>query len=121
MHEYSLATALMEQVLAAAMQNRLASVETVEIEVGALQLVVPEALDLAFNALAEGTPAQGAKLVQEEAALKARCRACGAEYEPEIDRYTCPACGRAEAEIIQGRYIILRSISGPQNEQGGET
>lgn len=119
MHELSIATALIKQVLDVAGQNGLVKVEKVELEVGALQLVVPEALETAFSMVTEGTTAAGAVLVQREVPARARCRRCDHLFDPAIDFYLCPECGRADAEILAGRDIILSSLSGPVNENGG--
>ncbi len=118
MHEFSIATALIRQVLALADQHGLESIERVEIEVGTLQLIVPEALKTAFAALAEGTPAQGAVLEQKEIPLQARCRGCANIFEPAIDNFMCPLCSKADLKIIAGRDIILSSLSGPEKEKG---
>ena len=51
MHEFSIAFALLRQVLDIAQKNRLRKIERVEIGVGILQLVVPEALETASQKL----------------------------------------------------------------------
>ncbi|MHC4942231.1 MAG: hydrogenase maturation nickel metallochaperone HypA [Planctomycetota bacterium] len=120
MHEFSIATALIEQVLAVAKVNQLDTVREVELDVGALQLVVPEALEAAFEAVCEGTPAAGAKLIQQEVPPKARCRDCGRIFIASIDRFQCEHCGEANTELVEGREIILKSISGdPVSQEGG--
>lgn len=113
MHEFSIADALLRQVLEHAESNDLERVEQVEIDVGALQLVVTEALDLAFRAVAEDTLAAGAELKQNEIQALAICRACSSQFDAAINSYLCPQCGQADAEIIEGRDIILKSLSGP--------
>jgi len=116
MHEMSIASALVEQVLRIAAEENLSSIAEIELDVGALQLVVPEALDFAFKAASESTLAQGARLRQKEVPLMVHCRGCGTSYETEIHVYLCPQCGLADVEITAGRDIILRSLSGPENE-----
>jgi len=121
MHEFSIAAALIRQVLDIAAQNDLERIEVVELEVGAMQMVVPEALEMAFAAMSEGTPAAGAVLKQEEVPARAECRSCKKSYNAGIDQYLCPHCGRADAEIVAGRDIILKSLTGPVRESGGAT
>jgi hydrogenase nickel incorporation protein HypA/HybF len=112
MHEMSLAIELMDRVLDEAQRAGLSSVTRVEVSIGALQAVEPELLVEAFHAAAEGGPAEGAELkyVLEEAA--ARCRACGWEYAPSFTDYICPSCGQADAEVLRGRDLLLKSLSG---------
>jgi hydrogenase nickel incorporation protein HypA/HybF len=121
MHEFSIASALMQQVLEAAKKNKIDRVQEVEIEVGALQLVVPEALEVAFEALAKDTPIQGARLVQKEKPILARCRGCDKAFSPELGLFTCPQCGKADVEIVAGRDIILLSLSGSAKNEGGDS
>ena len=118
MHELSIASALVRQALEVAGENNLARIEAIEVEVGVLQQVVPEALDLAFQAESQDTPAAGAVLRQVEVPMRARCRSCGHEYAPDIDCFQCDQCGRADPEIIDGRDIILKSLTGPEREGG---
>ena len=120
MHEMALATSLIEKVLETAQAHGLGTVQSVELEVGELMLVVPEAMELAFEAVCDGTIATGAKLTFLDVPARARCRACGREYALAVDHYQCPRCGKAEAQIIAGRDLILKTLSGiPQDETGG--
>ena len=59
MHEMSVALHLLAQLEALAEEHGANAVTEIELSVGALQGVVPEALDLAFSAAAEGTIAGG--------------------------------------------------------------
>ena len=65
MHEMSIAVELMDQLQALAAGNGLTTIESVSISAGALRAIVPEALDMAFEAVAAGTCAAGAKLALE--------------------------------------------------------
>ena len=121
MHEFSIATQLMKQVLAVAEENQLAAVEEVELEIGALQMIVPEALEMAFEALRVDTCAAGARLVQRETPVKARCNECDHLFEAEIDQFQCPQCKKADIEVEAGRDIILKSVSGPPMNAEKET
>ncbi len=117
MHEASIAESLIEQVLDLARLHRLQEVTRVHVEVGVQRLVVPEALELAFQAASEETLAAGARLDLTEVAIRARCQACGNEYDAEIDDYTCPSCGRAQAELIAGDDIVLVSLEGNREDE----
>ncbi len=117
MHELSIAAALVRQALDVARENNLARIEVLEVEVGVLQQVVPEALDLAFQAESRDTPAAGAVLRQVEVPMQARCRSCGHDFVPDIDCFQCDACGRADPDIVEGRDIVLKTLSGPERER----
>lgn len=110
MHEFSIATQLLDKVLEAARLHGAARVTAVEVEVGALQLVVPEALQAAFRAASQATPAEGAELRLAEVPAAAVCRPCGRRFAPEVANYVCPQCGQADAEIVEGRGVVLKFI-----------
>ncbi len=110
MHEMSIAEGLIDHVLRTAREAGAVRVEEVVVECGALRGVVPEALQAAFDALAEGTEAQGAAVAVTETPITARCRACNAEFAPTTENFVCPACGRADVEILSGNHILLTSV-----------
>ncbi len=110
MHEMSIAEGVLSTSLAAAREHGAESVEEVHVELGVMRLVVPEALEMAWEVLTEGTPAAGSRLVTAEVPLAGRCRACHAEYAPTVDDFTCPACGEADVEILRGNDIIVTSV-----------
>lgn len=121
MHEMSIAAALIDQLARIAAENGMARIEQVEIEVGNLQLVVPEALETAFSILSKETIARGARLIQRVTAVRAACRSCGHEFAPEIDCYLCPECSMSDVAIVEGGEIVLRTISGPEKSEKSET
>ncbi|MCD6303549.1 MAG: hydrogenase maturation nickel metallochaperone HypA [Planctomycetes bacterium] len=111
MHEMSIAAEVLETVLAVAADNGADRVDEVQLSAGAMKLIVPEALDMAWQAVTEGTPAEGSRLVLTEVPIAARCNVCGRLFQPAIDNYLCPSCGQADVEITAGDDIILTSIT----------
>lgn len=118
MHEMSIATELLAVTLSTVEEHadQLSPangpcVELVEVEIGLLQQVVFEALELAWQAVSDGTAAEGATLTLTETAAIARCRWCGETFVPTIDNYLCPTCSKADVEICAGNDILLRSIT----------
>jgi len=110
MHEMSIAIQVVEQVVQVAEQNGAKKVDEVELEIGVMQQVVHEALELAFSVATEGTLAEDAKLTITEKEMVAICRDCDTEYKPGIDCYICPNCQQANARINAGNEIILKSV-----------
>lgn len=110
MHELSIAEQVLEVVVRTAKAHGAMAVESIELEIGAMRLVVPEALELAFQAISEGTIAFGAKLIQMEVPIELSCRRCGRVFTGVIDDFACPACGVAETDVTGGNDIVVRSI-----------
>ncbi len=117
MHEMAIASDLIRQVVDTAEQHKATRVREIELEVGAMRLVVLDALRLAFEAVTEGTVAEGATLTLVEIPPRAECRVCEHSFEPAIDCYLCPRCEKADVKIVAGNDIILRSLSCDTNEE----
>ena len=110
MHEFGIAENLLHTALQTAQSNHAARVVQIHLRIGALAGVVDEALRFAFDALAEGTPAQGARLVIEAVPVTCYCTACRRSFEPPRFSYRCPACHALSREIRSGRELQLISI-----------
>jgi hydrogenase nickel incorporation protein HypA/HybF len=110
MHEMAFATNLYEQVMGIVQSQGPLTVKKIELEVGALQLVAPEAFEMAWEAVRADTPLAEAALHITEIKSSARCRHCERVFEPAIDNYLCPNCGQADAELLAGNDIILKSL-----------
>lgn len=110
MHEMSIASSLLEQVIGFAQQNEADGIGQVEIQAGSLCQIVPEMMQTAWQSIIVDTIAKDSELVITELKAKAKCNACGNEFEPALNDYTCPQCKVADADIIQGDDIILMSL-----------
>jgi hydrogenase nickel incorporation protein HypA/HybF len=110
MHELSLVAGLFETLVEQAREHKAREVTRVRLKVGRLSGVVPELLASAFDMYKKGTIAENASLEIDVVPLGVRCRACAAESRKEDFALTCPACGSAELEILQGTDIFLEKI-----------
>jgi hydrogenase nickel incorporation protein HypA/HybF len=108
MHELSIADALLEIALRHADGRR---VESVEIKVGHLRQVVPDALAFAWTLVAAGTAAEGAELVIEEVPAAGVCRGCGTESEWDWFPLACRACGSADVELVRGEELLVDALT----------
>ena len=112
MHEMTIAVEVFRQLEQLAAEHELARITSVTLSAGVMRAIVPEALDIAFASLAEGTLAADATLHLEIVPCKACCRACGERFSPTPDSFLCPACQLADVEILEGNEILLQSIEG---------
>ena len=80
------------------------------LRVGALSGVVPEALEFAFEALKQETPAETARLEVEYVPLLLYCPDCRHEFTTDGYEYLCPDCGRLDTEIRQGRELEVARV-----------
>lgn len=110
MHEFGIAEGVLKACLATAQQHQAKKIEVVRLRIGALAGVVDEALTFAFDALAEDTPAQGARLLIEPVPVTCYCAACAKEFAAPRFSYRCPVCQTPSAEVRRGRELELISI-----------
>jgi hydrogenase nickel incorporation protein HypA/HybF len=111
MHEMSIVQALIEQVGAelekAGHDGRVVGLDLV---VGRLSGVNPDALRFAFELLAPGTLVDGTELRVTEPAAVISCRACGARQSTVDLAMRCAACGDDRITIEGGQDLLLQSI-----------
>jgi hydrogenase nickel incorporation protein HypA/HybF len=107
MHELSLAAAIVQLATRHADGRR---VTKVEVEAGWLRQVVPSALELAFELVAEDTPVAGAELELTIVPASGRCRDCGSETELPGFPLACEACGGLEVEVLRGEELLVTAL-----------
>jgi hydrogenase nickel incorporation protein HypA/HybF len=105
-HEYSIATGLMEVALRHAGGRR---VTVVNLRVGPLRQVVPDTLALAFELAARGTVCEGARLEQELVPCRLRCPSCAIEWIAAEPDFRCRTCG-GPAVVMSGNELLMDSI-----------
>ncbi len=110
MHELSLMENTLAVVFEEARRNKAEKIGSLRMKVGAMSGVVPEALEFAFQALTEGTMAEGARLEIDKTPIVCYCKQCEKEFEPGPYEYACPHCGTASLEIRRGRELEIVSI-----------
>jgi hydrogenase nickel incorporation protein HypA/HybF len=107
MHELALARAVVAIVEEHAAGRRVARVE---LEVGRLRQVVPDALAFSFELVARGTAAEGAELAIEEVPVRVECGACGAATEVDAFPFACAACGCLDVEVVDGEQLRVVAL-----------
>lgn len=117
MHEVGIATALLTSIDALARSNGLVKVTAIDLAIGVKRLCEAESLRLAFEIAGDGTIAEGAVITITEVPLAARCRACGTDYAPQIRDFRCPACQRAEPDILAGDDILITAVTGDDGKE----
>jgi hydrogenase nickel incorporation protein HypA/HybF len=106
MHELGLAV---ELIAMAEERGGAARIQRLVVEIGALALVVPDALRFAFEVASHGTCAEGAILEVVEVPGRARCRGCGAAVTLDRPFGRC-GCGGCDLAIESGSELRLREM-----------
>jgi hydrogenase nickel incorporation protein HypA/HybF len=106
-HELSLADAIVRICCDNAGDGRVARVE---VKVGRLRQVVPDALAFSFELVAAGTAAEGAELVLVDVPARVVCTACGTESEAERFPLACGGCGSLAVDVVAGEELHVESL-----------
>src|SRR5215212_11828015 len=107
MHELSIASAI---VAIATDHARGRRVTRVEVKIGALRQVVPDALAFAFQLTTEGTELDGAELSIEHIPARVTCSTCGIESETTTFPFGCARCGSVDVEVTAGDELQVDAL-----------
>ncbi|HZZ20201.1 MAG TPA: hydrogenase maturation nickel metallochaperone HypA [Opitutaceae bacterium] len=120
MHEFSIASGLVEKVTAFAEERAPIRVLKVRLAIGNLMCIQAEQLAFCYNALTEDTPIGGSSLEIEMVPPVVSCTNCGYTGAPKywedpqllspVPTMSCPKCG-STTEAIEGDQCSIRTIS----------
>jgi len=119
MHEFSMTTQIVENVLREAEKHNAKKVTEVHLAIGKLTFLGIEQVRFSYNLLVEGTIMEGSKLYIEEKDGVVKCSSCGYEgdftyednpiYHVPTPTLRCPKCGGV-VQIVGGRECTIKSI-----------
>jgi len=110
MHELSIMQSALSMALDQAQQAGAARVHSIRLRIGALSGVVPDALEFAFEALTQGTMAEGAVLAVDRVPARFWCATCTREFQSDDMFAECPDCHSLSGELRAGREMELASL-----------
>lgn len=106
---------ILEQKAAA---HGVTRIVTVTLKVGRLTAVEPAQLRACFELFAEDTVADGARLVIDTVAVRARCKCCGVEFDVPRYRFACPRCGAGDVDVLSGQELYIESFEAGDGAAG---
>jgi hydrogenase nickel incorporation protein HypA/HybF len=115
MHEFSIAEAIAGQVARYARPG--ARVREVEIVVGALRGLEPEALQMSWQAVTFETPLEGSVLTVDSKPWTISCATCGREWNSRVPFVTCE-CGNETPDPHGSDELDLVAITVEDDEPG---
>ncbi len=120
MHEMPFTQAILEM---AVKESAGKPIRTIYLRIGALSAIVPESMEVFFDFLKKGTPAEGATLVFETAPMTLTCQNCGKHIELPQPPETNPrqvlasafkngcSCGQANLKLTGGLSFDMTGIA----------
>jgi len=108
MHEASIVESLIDLVRQNVPDPSL--VRRVDVCVGLLSGVSPDAMRFYFDLMRDDALNPRAELVVSLEPLQARCESCGASHSLNEALWICPACGAGSLALLNGDELHLRSV-----------
>jgi hydrogenase nickel incorporation protein HypA/HybF len=128
MHEFSIASGLVEKLLDFAEKNPDKKIVEVRVAIGEFTQIEEEQLRFCYQSIITGMPIAGSSLTIEPVLGKIRCPHCSYGGPPKywdgalrgvpIATLECPACGKA-AEVVEGAECTIRSLRYSPDEIAG--
>ena len=111
MHELSIVSSLVENVIGTLEKYPGARVTEVRLKVGALAAVVEDSLQFCYGIATDATPLEGSRLVVKLVPVTVYCGACGKEGAIEsLQSFRCPNCGEPAGDVRHGRELEIEAI-----------
>ena len=111
MHEMSIAMNVVTIATDIARENNAAKINSIELSVGVLSGVVPDALEFCFSSACKGTPAENATLKLDIILADAQCESCGFKFQAKEMVSQCPKCKEMVFQISGGRELKVAAIN----------
>jgi len=112
MHEIALVESIINIVLGEIPKYNITKVSSIALKIGAMRLVVPEALRFGFELMSQNTPLEGAEIVIENILTTGRCKNCGHLFPIDDWFDNCPKCEKMDVEIISGKEMEIINFEG---------
>ncbi|HOB52981.1 MAG TPA: hydrogenase maturation nickel metallochaperone HypA [Acidobacteriota bacterium] len=102
MHEVSLAQDILAISMESLKNRPFEKVVVVNLKIGPVSGVDPEALRFALTVVTENTPLAGAEVRIETPPMRLECRDCRQEFAGDDSEFSCPACGSSRIQLLSG-------------------
>lgn len=115
MHEISLMADIIDIVSEDARLRRISKIHKIDVIVGDLSNVLPDALELAFSYFRKqgiGILDENTELVIIREEAKAKCQMCLFEFIPDYRLALCPKCELPSCLLISGETFRVESYEG---------
>jgi len=111
MHEYAVTKNLIDIAVQEASKAGASRITEIRLVVGDLSSYVDESVQMYFDIISKGTPAEGARLSFTRIPAEFVCAECGLRFERKGRSFDCPDCGGpGSLDEEKGREFYVESI-----------
>jgi hydrogenase nickel incorporation protein HypA/HybF len=110
MHELSILENIVDIAAYELKRSGGLSIETIELEIGTLSGVEPDALEFAWPEATRSSVLENTVKVIRYLPGKAKCRDCDLDFDLSHFYDNCPNCGSYYKDITQGKELNVKSL-----------
>jgi len=110
LHEISLLENVREILQEHAQKQNFKRVKKITLAIGKLSCIEPDALRFGFDAVMQGSLAEGAELILSEVAGKGICKACGKESAIDTLYAPCQYCEHPFVDVTAGNDMQIKDL-----------
>ena len=111
MHELSIAQSIVDLAENVAENEKADTIQTIDIEIGALSGVMLDALEFAMEITVKNTKLENASINYLKKEGKALCSECNFLFKTDSLLTLCPKCKRASFKIVDGKQLRIKSLT----------
>lgn len=109
-HEMSIAEGILDISLDTMRQHEGTIIHSVQLDVGLMSGVEPDALLFCWDAITQGSSAEGARLDINRIPITGQCLDCNTIFDVQNRIFICPNCESNIINIMGGRELQVTSI-----------
>ncbi|ETS93927.1 MULTISPECIES: hydrogenase maturation nickel metallochaperone HypA [Veillonella] len=110
MHEMSIAEGILDIALDTLRQHEAKVVHSVQLDLGLMSGVEPDALLFCWDAVTKNTPAEGSRIEINTIPIEGRCLDCDRHFHVADYKFICPYCDSHFVQTVGGRELQVTSM-----------
>jgi len=110
MHELSIVMSIIEIAQEAVISKPDYVVKEIELEIGTMAGVVPEAMDMAWETAIKGTFLEYAERKITWVKAQSQCSDCGEIFDIKVLYEACPRCGSFYSDLLRGKELRIKAL-----------
>ncbi len=110
MHELSIAMEIVEIAREEAEKAGALKINKIELEIGKLSGVLPDALSFAMTEAVKDSPLALAEIVYHYKDAQVNCASCCHTFETHDHLKVCPVCGSYDTFFVSGKELYIKSM-----------
>ena len=111
MHELSIVMSILDIANETVSKHQATGVEAIELDIGAIAGIEPDALDFAWQAAIPGTVLADAERAIHHIPGQGKCLECEITFNMPSLYTHCPVCGGYFTDVVAGKELKIRSLT----------